>query len=51
MYVCMDGWMSGGNCKNKTIKDKVNVYTHSLSPDLPFYVENYEDLIYILENS
>ena len=28
--------MSGGNFENKTINDKVNIYTHSLSPGLDF---------------
>ena len=27
-----------------------SIYTHLLSLELPFCVENYEDLIYILEN-
>ena len=32
MCVCM----SGGNYENITINDNVNIYTHSLSPDLAF---------------
>ena len=43
--------MSGGNYESDTINGKVNIYTNSLSTNLYFGVENYEDLIYILENS
>ena len=27
--------------------NKVNIYTYSLSPDLPFWAENDEDLIFL----
>ena len=47
LYVCM----SGGTYENNTINVKVNIYAHSLSPDLPFCFENSEDLMFILENS